>query len=250
MGGCDAAVSRADYESCLPSLEADAARIMAPLAGMSADDLATAVKLSLPMARRLQRMIYDFPDKSTGGKAIESYTGVVFKAFGYGDLDASERRVAERDIRIISSLYGWLRPDDIIKPYRFDFTTRLAPDGQTFAAYWRQRVTDCLLHEVAAQGHGDVLDLLPLDAARCLDRRRIAGAARIWKADFREIVSGDRTRTPNAGKLKVLRGRLLRHIVTHRLQSPRELLGVDDDDFMADGIDEAAGTITFTTVAD
>ena len=106
------------------------------------------------------------------------------------------------------------------------------------------------MREVAAPGHGDVLDLLPLDAARCLDRRRIAGSARIWKADFREIVSGDRTRTPNAGKLKALRGRLLRHIITHRLQSPRELLGVDDDDFMADGIDEAAGTITFTTVAD
>lgn len=250
MGPCDAEVTRADYESHRPLLDDDAAGIMASLGGMSADNLAKAVKISLPMVRRLQQMIYDFMNKSTGGRAIESYTGVVFKAFDYGSLGASDRRNADRDIRIISSLYGWLRPADIIKPYRFDFTTPLAPDGKTFAAYWRRPVTDCLLSDIADTGCRDVLNLLPGDAARCIDMKRIACSAKIWKADFREIVSGSITRTPNTGKLKTLRGRLLRHIITQNLQSPLQLLGVEDNDFMADGIDEAAGTITFTTAAD
>ena len=249
MDRCDLPVSRAEYERHRPLLSDHAARIVASLGDMSAAELAKAVKISAPMASRHHRMLRDFMDKTVGARAIEAFTGVVFKAFSYATLSVDARREADSEVRIISSLYGWLRPSDIIKAYRFDFTTPLAPDGGTFAAYWRGPVTDCLLRDIEATGRLDVLDLLPGDAARCVDFKRMAASARIWKAAFREIVSGTVTRTPNAGKLKILRGRLLRHIVEQGLQSPDQLLGVDDDEFMAESIDQASGTITFRTAA-
>ena len=67
------------------------------------------------MARKLRQMIYDFPYKESGCVAIEAFTGVVFKAFEYSSLSAQEKQITNRCVGIVSSLYGWLRPDDIIK---------------------------------------------------------------------------------------------------------------------------------------
>ena len=248
MGACDGLVSQVEYETHRPMLEDDVDRLMASLRDMSADELSRAVKISPAMARRLLQMIYEFPDKRTGGRAIESFTGVVFKAFDYRSLDADIQRRACVCVRIVSSLYGWLRPDDVVKPYRFDFTTALAPDGKTFAAYWKDSVTDCLLRELSAGGHTDVLNLLPGDAARCIDWTRVSQVAGVWRAEFREVRSGGGERTPNAGKLKRLRGQLLRQMMCEDVTRPEELMSLSGKDYMGSGVSDEDGNIVFHCV--
>ena len=53
---------------------------------MSADELTAKVKISAAMASHLRDMIYEFPAKGMGTRAIEAFTGVVFKAFDYATL--------------------------------------------------------------------------------------------------------------------------------------------------------------------
>ena len=122
MAACDSSVSGAEYNSHRPVFEKEASMIMDSLRDMNADTLLGKVKISLPMVRRLQQMIYEYPDKSHGDMAINAFTGVVFNAFRYATLSEEARMAACRRVKIISSLYGWLRPDDIIRQYRFDFT--------------------------------------------------------------------------------------------------------------------------------
>lgn len=246
MAPCDRIADAAALAAHRPAADAGAADIVASLRGLDAAALAAVVKISALMAARLARMLYDFADKRTGAAAIEAYTGVVFKVFAYPTLSAAARGRTDRQVRIISSLYGWLRPRDIIKPYRFDFTTPLAPGGKTFAAWWRQRVTGLLLEDLRAEGSGEVLNLLPADAARCIDWKRVAAEARVWRADFREVQPGGGLRTPNAGRLKTLRGNLLRHIVENGTADASGLAGITADDFMAEGIDDS-GNILFVT---
>ena len=155
---------------------------------------------------------------------------------------------ANEKIRIISSLYGWLRPDDIVKPYRFDFTTPVAPGGKPLATYWRDAVTKCLSDELAKGKHHDILNLLPGDAARCVDWKLIGSNFKVWKADFKEILPGGITRTPNAGKLKTLRGRLLRQIITEDIDSPMELLNIEGDGYVGSDETDTSGNILFHTV--
>ena len=246
MAACDGSVTPEQYALHRPALDTQAGSIMESLRGMNAGELAAAVKRSLPMARRLVRMIYDFPDKRLGGEAIEAFTGVVFRAFGYRSLDDDARRRACGHVRIVSSLYGWLRPDDIVKPYRFDFTTALAPGGRNFAAYWREYVTGCLLDELEACGATEVLNLLPGDAARCIDWKRVGAAATVWKADFREAVAGETFRTPNSNRLKTLRGELLRQIVCDGISSAGQLMTAVGDNYIGEGSPQP-GTLLFTT---
>lgn len=217
-------VSHETYESNKPVGEEQADEIMARVATLSAQEIAEIIKISLPFAAKVARMAYEFPNKLVGIKAIESFTGVVFKAFDYASLSTEEKKLASENVRIISSLYGWLRPNDIIKPYRFDFTTPIAPGDIALAAYWRKDVTIQLVKYLQTSGETSILNLLPSDASKCIDWKLVKRFAKVWKVDFKEPKDGTEWRTPHAGKLKALRGDLLRNIIVQGISSPSELL--------------------------
>lgn len=210
MTACDRQVDFQDHE---PLLEAMADELMESMVGMTAAELGERVKISPAMARRLQEMVCDFPIKSLGERAIEAFTGVVFRALDYRTLTAAARRRCSEQVRIISSAYGWLRPDDVVKAYRLDFTTRIAPDGRSLAAYWREAATEAALRYLQEHDCREVVDLMPGDAAKCLDLKRIGEHARIWTPDFRERSEDGKLRLPNAGRLKTMRGQLLRELL-------------------------------------
>ncbi len=235
------------YKANMPVMEREAATIMRSLAGMTVQDLARNVRISIAMARRLQQMIIEFDDKTSGLMAIEAYTGVVFRALDVATLDIAGRTAVGNRVRIISSLYGWLRPDDIVKSYRFDFTTRLAPGGTSFAAYWRDAVTDCLIREIVGGGCGEVLDLLPGDASKCIDWKRVAAEADVYKADFVEACSGGKWKTPDSNRLKSLRGQLLRQIVSEDICDAGDLAAITGDNYMAEPSMHRHGHLSFVT---
>lgn len=246
MSSCRGKVSATDFDHRHPQFESKAGEIMAGLREFDMVDLAYATKLSPQMAARLREMAFSFTDKSTGADALEAFSGVVFKSFSYSTLSTYEKTEACRRVRIISSLYGLLRPEDIIKPYRLDFNMRLSPDGETFAAYWRGDVTDAILRYLSDYDCHSILNLLPADAAKCIDWHPINTVADVCKAEFKEIQSGDKVRTPHAVCLKSLRGKLLRRIITDNISEPEQLLKLSSDDFIAEGKD-GDGNIIFHT---
>ena len=248
MTACDGSVSEIKYESHRPEFEEYAGRIMDSLRGSPPDRLVEELGISAAYSRKLSRMIYEFPNKSLGAEAIEAFTGVVFKALDYKSLEDSEKQRLSRDLRIISSLYGLLRPHDIVKPYRFDFTTHVAPGDTSLSAYWRPAVTESLLRLLKRQDCTDILDLLPADAARYIDWTRIRERAGIWKAYFRQIEENGAIRTPHAGKLKTLRGRFLRHIIRENISHPSGLDGLEGNDYVVSGVFPETGRIIIDTI--
>lgn len=247
---CDTPISPDTYAAHCPTLETYANNIMASLGDMSATELATAVKISQTMARRLVEMVYDFGNKTSGAAAIEAFTGVVFRALSYKTLDSCAQQHICGNVRIISSLYGWLRPDDIVKAYRLDFSMPLAPpDNKTFKSYWRPYVTGCLLRYIEQYDCHEVLDLLPAEAAQCIDWRQVRQKASVHKAEFRELTDGSTTRTPNAGRLKTLRGELLRQIATDNITDISGLYNLTGNNYISDTRPGADGSIIFNTAA-
>lgn len=245
MAPCDRGVD-VSARTHSPVFDLQAADIMLPLVDVDNAELCRKIKISPAMAADLRRMAYDFHDKSVGLPAVRAFTGVVFKAFDYESLSAAEQRRCNDNVRIISSLYGWLRPDDIIKNYRLDFTARIAPDCGSLCNWWRRLVTDRLLAELCETGTADILDLMPADAAKCIDWKQLPPCIRVWKADFRQI-DGASVRTPHAGRLKILRGLLLRQIIIESVADPDSLLTLISDEYMAEP-QPRGNNIIFTTV--
>lgn len=234
-----------EVQAHTPACEAIADAIMERIAGMSAAVVAEIVKVSPKMAAGIMRMAYEFPNKQTGLRAMEAYTGVVFKAFDYKALSAEQKQNTCDCVRIISSLYGWLRPDDIIKRYRLDYTTPIAQGDQTLWAWQRNATTAQLLKVLQDSGHHDILNLLPADAEKCIDWKQVKSLAKMWKVNFKEMTDGGALRTPNAGRLKTMRGKLLREIIERGLDSPIQLTTLHTDLMMPGEKSGVDGGISF-----
>lgn len=231
-------VSAHQLATSTPLYSETVADIMESLRSLPLAELASQLKLSMSLAAKMQKMIYEFPFKLTGNTAIEAFTGVVFKALDYASLSPDAKDRCEAHVRIISSLYGWLRPLDVIKPYRLDFTSRLdegPSEGKTLNAFWRMDVTKALVKTLNDGHETEIINLLPGDAAKCIDWKLVKRFAKVWKVDFQEIREGDVLKTPTAERLKALRGSLLRQILTDGISRASDLLHTSSDRYVCEG---------------
>lgn len=217
-----------------PLFDGIANSIMDSLSGVSPDQLSVEVGISAKLAVSLQRMIYEFPNKSLGLLAIRAFTGVVFRQLQLQGYDDMQNSFLLQNVRIISSLYGWLRPDDYINPYRFEFKSKVAPGGETLMKYWKRDVTIALVKDLQQRGDSEIIDLLPSDASKCIDWKLVKRFAEVYKVDFKTVVGPEQTKTPNSGRLKELRGRLLDLIIRKGISSAADMGALESPDFMPD----------------
>ncbi len=249
MTACDRVVTREEFSEHRPLFDALANNIMAGLQDKSVEEIATVVGISQSLARQMKTMVYEFPNKALGEEAIKAYTGVVFKALDFDSLSASAKKNCHRDVKIISSLYGWLNAGDIIKAYRTEFKSEIAPLSAPLWKYYRQHVTIELGKQLRDAGQTEILNLLPGDAAKCIDWKTIKRFAKVYKADFVEISEAGE-KTPNAGKLKKLRGELLRDILESGITRIADIKDLEGNNYIFEGTPVYPDHLRFTTDGD
>lgn len=248
MGTAEMAVDAQTFAAHRPAFEVQADGIMDSLRDHSIDQLSSEVGITTRLATSLQRMIYEFPNKSLGLQAIRAFTGVVFRQLALVDYDNAQWSFLKDNVRIVSSLYGWLRPDDFIKPYRFDFKSRVAPGGESLMKFWKKDVTIALVKELQARCATEIIDLLPSDAAKCVDWKVVKRFAKVYKVDFKTVRDSGELKTPNSGRLKELRGRLLDMMIREGISSAEEVSRLESADFMPNSEDAGINsTLSFIT---
>ncbi|MDQ1830317.1 peroxide stress protein YaaA [Massilia scottii] len=92
-------------------------------------------------------------DPSEARQAIMAFNGDVYAGFDARSLKPGQLDYAQHSVRILSGLYGVLRPLDLIHPHRLEMGTRLAtPQGKDLYAFWGETVTGALNEAIAAKG--------------------------------------------------------------------------------------------------
>ena len=232
---CDSIVDKEEYSGHRPVFEPLARNIMDSLSGKTPEEIASKVGISLKLAREMQKMIYEFPNQSLGSKALDAFTGVVFRALDMASLGNEAREKADRELKIVSSLYGWLNADDIVKQYRTEYSSPIAPLEMPLFKYYRHDVTLQLCEALEREKTSEILNLLPADAAKSIDWKIINRQASVYKADFLEQREDGILKTPNSGKLKKLRGLLLRQILMEGIDKAARLLDIESPFYYCDG---------------
>lgn len=233
--------------AAMPRFENEAEEIMEVLSTMDAAKMEAELHLGPKNAARLSREVYDFAHKPSGIPAIKAYTGVVYKALDYATLEPEARKRLRDNVFIVSTLYGLLRPDDIIKNYRLDFNMKVAPDGKSLSAFWKPKLTIALVKAMKERGEHEIFNLLPLDASKCFDWKLIKTFADVYIANFKEYTNGGELKTPRAERLKHLRGLLLREILSTGIISCPALREIDSTDFMYESDTPYPRHLLFTT---
>jgi uncharacterized protein len=99
-------------------------------------------------------------DPAEGRQAIMAFNGDVYAGFDARSLKPAQLAYAQSNLRILSGLYGVLRPLDLIHPHRLEMGTRLAnPGGKDLYAFWGETVTGALNGAIAANGAEVLLNL-------------------------------------------------------------------------------------------
>ena len=99
-------------------------------------------------------------DPADGRQAIMTFNGDVYDGFDARTLKPKQLAYAQSKLRILSGLYGVLRPLDLIQPHRLEMGTRLStPHGKDLYAFWGDTVTGKLNEVIAEQDAKAVVNL-------------------------------------------------------------------------------------------
>lgn len=244
MTECAETIDRTMLEYNLPIFNSEAAEIMDMLSEKNIDQLASLIGISQNLARAMKRMAFEFPVKTLGESALYAYTGVVFKALDPKSLTPTALVDANNRLRIISSLYGWLRPDDIVKQYRLEFKSKANSQDIPMYNFWKKNLTEELCKYLVKNKCKEILDLMPGDAAKCIDWKKVSDFADTWKIDLLTHKDGI-LKTPDAGKLKKLRGCMLRQILTENIDSIEGVKSLQSENYVFDKIDSCNHKLVF-----
>ncbi|MDP1026423.1 YaaA family protein [Sphingomonas sp. KR1UV-12] len=219
-----------DYETPLPPLSPtrprladEAAALARSAARLPQKRLRELMKISPALAKLNADRFRDF-DAAPERPAMFAFAGDVYTGLDAGSLDEAALPFAQDHLRMLSGLYGLLRPLDAMRPYRLEMGTHWAPRRDKLTDWWGDRIAALLAADVEAEGSGTVLNLASQEYWAAVDGRLPAGV-RTVAIDFRD---GDRFVSFHAKKA---RGMMARWMVEYRIETVDDMRGFDSDGY-------------------
>lgn len=166
-------------------------------------------------------------------QAILAFNGDVYEGLNAATFSPSDLQFAQAHLRILSGLYGLLRPLDLMQAYRLEMGTRLSSRrGKDLYAFWGNRLVDSLNFALLEAKAAALINLASSEYFKSVRTKRLV--VPVIQPVFEDW---------SAGKFKVVsffakraRGLMARYAIIGRLSEPKDLLG-----FAAEGYAYVAG---------
>ena len=223
-----------DYESPLatarftqPEYLDDAAELIAGLRELSHAQVAELMHLSdalaaLNVARYAEWSRPFGPDNAR--PAVLAFNGDVYDGLDARSLGEAQLDYAQAHLRILSGLYGLLRPLDLMQPYRLEMGTKLAnARGANLYEFWGERISGWLNEALAAQGDDILLNLASNEYFGAVKRKALN--ARLIDTEFKDLKNGQYKII--SFYAKKARGLMARYVIRERIRDPEQLKAFD-----------------------
>lgn len=227
-----------------PQLLSHSKQLMAELKKMRPTEIKSLMSISDRLAELNHTRFQEFktPFKLGAAKqAALAFQGDVYSGLKAEDMDRDDLSFAQDHLRILSGLYGYLKPLDLIMPYRLEMKTKLAVAGyENLYQFWGETLTDCLNAELS---DGDaVINLASNEYFKAIKPKRLKGS--LIQINFKDHKDG-KLRTV-AIYAKIARGAMARAMIKNRITKPEAIkdLVVDDYRYQADLSDNNSWVFT------
>ena len=129
----------------------------------SVDEVKDLMSISKQLAglnvHRYKQFEFEHTDENAKPAAL-AFNGDVYQGLQAETFDEKKMAFAQKHFRILSGLYGLLRPLDLIQPYRLEMGTKLAfDDYNTLYEYWGDKILDLLVSDLKEQGDDILVNL-------------------------------------------------------------------------------------------
>ncbi|RWU22176.1 peroxide stress protein YaaA [Pseudomonas alkylphenolica] len=157
-------------------------------------------------------------------QALLAFKGDVYTGLDAESLSEDDFSYAQDHLRMLSGLYGLLRPLDLMQPYRLEMGTKLAnARGKDLYAFWGTRISEWLNQALADQGDDVLLNLASNEYFSAV--KRSALNARIINTEFRDFKNGQYKII--SFYAKKARGMMSRFVIEERINDPEQLKQFD-----------------------
>ena len=214
-----------------PAFLEQSATLIQQLRKLSPADIAHLMDLSDPLATLNFSRYADWcqpftPDNAK--QAVLAFDGDVYDGLAARELSLDDLDFAQKQVRILSGLYGILKPLDLMQPYRLEMGTKFANEGgKDLYAYWGERLLDAINDELAEMPRPVAVNLASEEYFKAAVGRKIKGELiqpvfEDWKNGKYKIISFYAKRA---------RGLMVRFATVNRLSEPEGLKDFDYDGY-------------------
>lgn len=161
-------------------------------------------------------------------QAVLAFDGDVYDGLSAKTLSAADLDFAQQHVRILSGLYGILKPLDLMQPYRLEMGTKFANrSGKDLYAFWGETLLDAINAELDAMPRPVVVNLASEEYFKAAVGRKLKGTLiqpvfEDWKNGKYKIISFF---------AKKARGLMTRYAVVNRLTAPEGLKDFDSEGY-------------------
>ena len=173
---------------------------------------------------------WSFPFTANNARqAVYAFSGDVYRGLDAYNIDNDKIDFMQNSVRIISGLYGLIKPLDLIQPYRLEMGTKLAFDSnKNLYDFWRKKISDELNDDLVDDE--PVLNLASNEYFKAIDSKVIKSD--IYSANFKQFKDG--TYKTVAIFSKKARGMMTRYIIDNKIRKINDLKSFDSDGYIFD----------------
>lgn len=226
--------SPAAIKSSLPDFIPHSAQLIDVLKTYSPAQVASLMRISDPLAAlnvaRYSSWSTDF-SLQNAKQAVLAFNGDVYAGLQAATLNAVQLDYTQSHVRILSGLYGMLRPLDLMQPYRLEMGTRLSTErGKNLYAFWGDIVTTALDDLLRVRNSAALINLASEEYFKVvkpalLSAPVITPVFEDWKNGKYKIISFYAKRA---------RGLMARYAALHGITRPEQLQAFDTDGYAFD----------------
>ncbi|MBE0454347.1 peroxide stress protein YaaA [Roseovarius autotrophicus] len=206
-----------------PEFRGEAEKLAQVARGLDAEGLQKLMKISENLARLNAGRFAAFGSMDEKPAAL-AFAGDTYQGLEAGSLDPDEMAWAQDHLRILSGLYGVLRPLDAIEPYRLEMGSRLATErGRTLYDFWGNRIAKALKDQAREIRTETLVNCASQEYFGAVDKAALG--LRVITPVFMEARGGEAKIVSFYAKRA--RGAMARFIIQKRLSDPASLLDFD-----------------------
>jgi cytoplasmic iron level regulating protein YaaA (DUF328/UPF0246 family) len=215
-----------------PAVLEQSQQLVDELRGYNPEQLSKLMKISDKLSALNHQRYLDFQTPFTPDNAKQAllvFKGDVYKGIRVEDYDEDDLAFAQDHLRILSGLYGILRPLDLMQPYRLEMGTKLkTKKGKNLYEFWSDQISDFINSELEKEPEPCLVNLASNEYFKSISTDAIK--ARIINIDFKENKAG--TYKIVAIYAKKARGLMVDFVIRNRIDNPVLMKGFDSDGYV------------------
>jgi cytoplasmic iron level regulating protein YaaA (DUF328/UPF0246 family) len=205
--------------------------LISRLRQLSSLDISELMKVSTKIADlnfdRYESWSKKFTEKNAK-QCVLAFKGDVYTGLDAESFNTKDFKFAQQHLRILSGLYGLLRPLDLMQPYRLEMGTKLDNDrGKNLYEFWGSIITEGLNDQLKKIKSDYLINLASNEYFKAVKPKELN--AEIITPAFKEFKDGDYKMIGIYAKKA--RGMLSRYIIKHQLTDPEDIKAFDEEDY-------------------